>query len=154
MTDLPRLRSDILYHTLDDQILVYDSRNERVHLLDPTTARILDLMRSGKNLGEGDVGLELVELALDELRKAELLEDSAPSTSVIDPRRRELLRKAAVGAAAMLIPTIVTLSPTMAYGQGSCRAKKECCTFDADCCSNKCDSSTGTGCTTGPLECH
>jgi hypothetical protein len=154
MTDFPRLRSDILYHTLDNQILVYDSRNERVHLLDPTTARVLELIRSGENLGEAGIGLELVELAMDELRKAELLDESAPPTRVLDPNRRELLKKAAVGAAAMLIPAIVTLSPTMAYGQGSCLAKKECCTFNADCCSNKCDSSTGTGCTTGPLECH
>ena len=153
MTNFPRLRSDILYHTLDDQILVYDGRNERVHLLDPTTARVLALMRAGKNLVEPGIGLDLVELALDELRRADLLEESAPA-NVIDPRRRELLKKAAVGAAAMLIPAIVTLSPSTVYGQGSCLAKKACCTFDADCCSNKCDASTGTGCTTGPLECH
>jgi hypothetical protein len=155
MTDFPRLRSDILFHNLDDEVLAYDGRNDRIHLLDPTTARVLDLLRSEKNLGEADIGLELIELALDELRKAELLEESASHAEVLDPQRRELLRKAVVGAAAVLIPAIVTLSPGTAQGQaGSCLPKKACCVVDADCCSNKCDPSTTTGCTTGPLECH
>jgi PqqD family protein of HPr-rel-A system len=168
MTPFPAVRSGLLCNSLDDQVLVYDPASHIVHLLDPTTARIMELLRSGaptedelKAAMPGDIDptsrAALLDMAIGELRTAELLDEQSSSTL---PRtamsRRELLRKVALtGIAAALIPTIVTLSATRGYGQGSlCRAKKQCCTVDSDCCSNKCDSSTGTGCTTGPLECH
>jgi PqqD family protein of HPr-rel-A system len=151
---------------LDGQVLVYDSKSETIHLLDATTARVMEFLRD-RTLTAPELTSELsrdtraastaalLELAIEELRKAELLDEQPSSAAPNGISRRELLRKATfAGAAAALIPTIVTLSATRAYGQGSCLAKKACCSFDADCCSNKCDASTGTGCTTGPLECH
>jgi hypothetical protein len=95
-------------------------------------------------------------LALEELRKAELLDETSQHVPVAPGlNRRELLRKIALsGVAAAVIPAIVTLSASRAYAQGSCLAKKACCTVDAECCSNKCDPATATGCTTGPTECH
>lgn len=165
MTSLPAVRSGLLCNKLDDQVVVYDRESNVIHLLDATTARVMELLRDGtlkaeevttKLAREGDAvsGAALLELALEELRKAELLDEQPPSAARAGFSRRELLRRATLAGAAALIPTIVTLSATRAYGQASCKAKKACCVVDADCCSNKCDSSTGTGCTTGPLECH
>jgi PqqD family protein of HPr-rel-A system len=166
MTSLPRLRTGLLCNELDGQVLVYDPQSDTIHLLDATTGRVMEILRD-RVLTEDEAVAELsrhtgaasnaalLELALEELRSAELLDEQPLSATPNGISRRDLLRKAGfAGAAAALIPTIVTLSATRAYGQTSCKAKKECCTVDADCCSNKCDASTGTGCTTGPLECH
>ena len=166
MTSLPGLRTGLLCNELDGQVLVYDAHSDAIHLLDATTARVMELLRDCRLTTEevaaelardndAASGSALLELALQELRNAELLDEQPSSAMPAALSRRDLLRKVTfAGAAAALIPTIVTLSATRAYGQGSCKAKKACCVVDADCCSNKCDASTGTGCTTGPLECH
>lgn len=165
MTPLPEIRTGLLYNSLDDQVLVYDPRVDAVHLLDPTTARVMALLKDrGRTTDdiiaelarEVDVpsGEALLALAVDELRKADLLDESSPSSPRLEVSRRELLRKVALaGAAAVLAPAIVSLSPSRAYAQGSCLAKKDCCNVDADCCSGKCGNNTGTGCRVGN-ECH
>jgi hypothetical protein len=162
MSTLPRLRSNLICNHLDDELLVYDRRDDKVHLLDPITARVLkflerregteqDIVLHLDRLSSDTSGDDLLALALSELRKAGLLEDQPASAA--DLTRRNLFRKVTLAGAA-LIPAIVTLSPSLAHGQGSCLPKKACCTIDANCCSNKCDQSTGSGCQTGPLECH
>jgi PqqD family protein of HPr-rel-A system len=165
MTSLPQVRTGLLSNQLDDQVLVYDPRADSVHLLDPTTARVMELLADrGRTTDEIVVeiarqvdvpsGKALLALAIDELRKADLLDESVSSSPQPEVSRRELLRKVALaGAAAVIAPAIVTLSPSPAYAQGSCLAKKDCCTVNADCCSNKCDPTTGSACP-GTLECH
>jgi len=167
VTSLPGIKPGLLCNQLDGQVLIYDPHADAIHLLDPTTGRVFDLLKSGVRTkeevvsklpnNEGDHSdAALLDLAIQGLRKAELFdEDSSSAEPATGISRRELLRKIALtGAAAAMIPTIVTLSATQAFGQGSCLAKKACCTVDAECCSNKCDPSTTTGCTTGPTECH
>lgn len=129
---LPRIRSGLLRRTLDNQVLIYDSCDDRVHLLDPTTACVLELLEEGRWTSEG-IAAELavrlrvaaneafLPLALEELRNADLLEptDASPA-ALVDVPRGELIRKLALtGAAAMLIPAIATLSATRAYAQAS-----------------------------------
>jgi hypothetical protein len=88
-------------------------------------------------------GAALFELAVAELGKAELLEEDI-KRPVADVSRRELLRKFVLaGAAAALAPAIVTLSPSRAYAQGSCFARGDACTVDAQCCSNRCEPGGG-----------
>lgn len=167
MTSLPGIRTGLLCNELDGQMLIYNQNADTIHLLDPTTARVFELLQNGARTQEEVVselpdidgsrsGDALFDLAIEELRKAELLDERvALAAPIIGISRRELLRKVALtGAAAAIVPTIVTLSATRAFGQGSCLAKKACCNVNADCCSGKCDPSTATGCTTGPLECH
>jgi hypothetical protein len=166
---LPKVRTGLLRNRLDVEVLVYDQRDDVVHLLNETTACVLDLLDEGDRTSEeieeelarrtgGEPSDDLLILAVEELRNANLLEstdDWPPPLS--DVSRREMLRKLALtGAATLIIPAITSLSPRRAYGQasGECLPKKACCNVDADCCSNKCDDSTGTGCQTGPLECH
>jgi PqqD family protein of HPr-rel-A system len=165
MTQLPGVRANLLSNPLDDQVLVYDCRGDTVHLLDPTTARVMELLQTrrwtvdeltAELAGKADLSSSaaLLELALEELRKADLLDDSiASQIPRVDLTRREVLRKMMLaGAAAVLIPAIVTLSPSTAYAQTSCLPKHACCTVDAQCCSATCKIKGGSACP-GTLEC-
>ncbi len=148
MTLLPRVRSGLLRHPLDNQVLVYDSRDERVHLLDPTTACVLELLEEGTHSGSEiteQIGIRLditpnaqfLPLALDELRKAGLLElsDAGSLAPLVDVNRREMIRKLALsGAAALLVPAVATLTATPGYAQGSAQiGPGGACVTDSQC---------------------
>lgn len=155
MTSLPRVRVGLLQHPFDEQVLVYDPQGDRVHLLDATTACVLTLLEEGGWTREG-INAELssrlgvtaaggyLPLALEELRSADLLQTSVGATSLPDVTRRELLKKMTLtGAAALLVPAIVTYTASAGYAQGSgagnlgpCAA----CTSNAQCASNNCGS--------------
>lgn len=152
MSTLPRVRPGLLRQRLDEQVLVYDPREDKVHLLDPTTACVLDLLEEGGwaqprmtqevarrlNVAASE---DLVSLSLDELRKADLLDtSSAPVPAVTDLRRREMLRKVGLaGAAALLIPAITTLTASPAYAVGTnCVLEGGACTQGSQCCSGIC----------------
>lgn len=133
MNSLPRVRPGLLRHHLDGQVLIYDARVDRVHLLDATTGHVFELLEQGGRSRQGIVGElatrmdtgesdSLLELSLDELRKADLLDDAATQLRPLSEiSRRELLRKVGLaGAAALLIPAIATLTATPAYAQASC----------------------------------
>jgi hypothetical protein len=138
---------------MDEQSLVYDPRDDKVHLVDATTACVLDLLEEG---GWGrdrmktevarrlniDANDDLVSLSLDELRKADLLDTTdAEIPAVSDMARREMLRKIGiVGIGALLVPVITTLTATPAYA--ACTnlfAIGAACTRSAQCCSGLCD---------------
>lgn len=132
MESLPRLRAGLLRHELDGQVLVYDTRHDRIHLLDPTTGCVLELLQEGGWTAEGVIAeiaerlkvpadSGLVSLALDELRAADLLDQAASVPApLVDVNRRAVLRRLAMtGAAAALIPAIATFTATAGYAQGS-----------------------------------
>ena len=159
MNTLPRVRPGLLRHRLDDQVLVYDPGDDKVHLLDPTTACVLDLLEEGKwsadrimeevarrvNVTPSEA---LLSLSLDELRKADLLDGrTAPLAPVTDVRRREMLRKLGLaGAAALLIPAITTITATPAYAV-SCLLFGATCTLSGQCCSGNCLTGPPRTCT-------
>ena len=152
MSSIPRVRPGLLRHSMDEQILVYDPREDTVHLLNPTTACVLDLLQEGGWSEERmrdevarrmkiEPSAELLSLAFDELRKADLLDTSdAPIAPVSDLARREMLRKIGLaGAAALLIPVITTLtaSPASAACTGLLTSG-QVCTTGTQCCSGIC----------------
>lgn len=152
MTALPRIRTGLLKHPLDKQVLVYDTTQDRVHLLDPTTACVLELLEESTWTLEGIsdqivARLDLVPnpgflpLAIEELRNAGLLDQSTEiAEPLFDVKRRELLRNIAVtGVAALLIPAVASLTATRGYALGSI-AHGNCntCTTGADCISGNC----------------
>lgn len=154
MKSLPHVRSGLLRHHLDAEVLIYDSRGDKVHLLDPTTACVMELLEEGGWTAEGirsEIPTRLgfapiegfLELAAEELRAAGLLVGSAarPAAS-IDIVRREVIRKAAIaGAAALLVPAITTLTATRGYAQATTK-RADCapCTKGSQCSSGNCDS--------------
>ncbi len=164
MTSLPRVRTGLLQHALDEQVLVYDSRGDNVHLLDPTTACVLTLLGEGGWTREGiaaelssrlgvENGAAMLPLAIEELRAADMLDVSAPVPEpMIDVTRRDLLKKVAIGgAAALLIPAVMTFTASPAYAGGSgVGTLGSCapCTDNSQCASGVCQSNgacTGTG---------
>ena len=152
MSSTPRVRPGLLRHRLDEQSLVYDPRDDKVHLLDSTTACVLDLLEEGGWGSERmktevarrlniQVSDDIIALSLDELRKADLLDASdAPIAPVSDMARRDMLRKIGmVGAAALLVPVITTLTATPAYAVcTNLRPQGTGCAGNAQCCSGVC----------------
>jgi len=162
MKTLPRVRPGLLRHRLDDQVLVYEPGNDKVHLLDPTTACVLDLLEEGKWSADrimGEVARRvnvasseaLLELSLDELRKADLLDGGTASLApVTDLHRREMLRKVGLaGAAALLIPAITTITATPAYA-ASLLTAGQTCVVGGQCRSGICAPIPGPGLTCQP----
>ena len=147
MEHLPSLRVGLLAHRLDDQFLVYDPAADKIHLLDATTARVYgmldsrrstrgDILRDLASLANGSDAEVLLALSLDELRKAGLLDRvNGGYRTIPDTTRRDLLKKlAAVGATALLIPGITTLTARDLSAQGTCIPIGGACNQDAQCC--------------------
>jgi PqqD family protein of HPr-rel-A system len=160
MKSLPRIRTGLLRHPLDGQVLVHDSRYGHVHLLDPTTACVMELLEEGGWTAEG-IAAELssrlnvaatpgfLPLALDELRNAGLLDETATMPEpLVDVSRRELLRKLTLaGVATVLLPAVATLTATKGYAQGTLLVNGAACGGNAQCASNFCCAGT---CQAGP----
>jgi hypothetical protein len=93
-----------------------------------------------------DVHLDLVWLALDQLRKSKLLADDPEVTAQLTRRsisRREIIRRIGVGAVVAL-PLITSLvAPTPAQA-ATCVPSGQPCTTSAQCCSGLCQGSPGT----------
>ena len=131
-------------HPFIDQVLLYDTEKDRIHLLDGTTASVVDSLEKGdtanaiaaqleqQNGTEG--GEQLLALALDELAKVELTENGATSsTPMPEITRRDMIAKLAGMGAAVLIPAIVSLTPNKAAAQGSTFGCGSACTTTAQC---------------------
>jgi hypothetical protein len=138
MNPLPRVRSGLLRHPLDEQVLVYDSSSEQVHLLDPATACVLDLLEEGGWTREG-IAIEIaartgvaqsddfLSLAIDELRRARMLETAAEVSLLPEVTRRDALRRLALsGASAMMVPTIATLMASNIHAQSQVGVATAC----------------------------
>jgi len=144
----PSLRLDLLSHRLDGQLMVYDKTENNIHLLDGTTATVFELLQQGAGSAAIESkldaqqtiapGAELLALALDELAQARLLEGEARKSTVAMESRRQMLQKLVGVGAALLIPAIVTVAPSTAYAQTSCRVGGAACTLDGQCCSGNC----------------
>ena len=151
MKSLPSIRPGLLHHPLDGQVLVYDSGADRVHLLDPTTASVMELLQEGgrdldaiatetsRRIGVAS-DTSIVKLALEELRQADLLESSNIEWHAEEGfSRRDAVRKlAAAGIAGVLVPTIATLTASRAYAQGTLAGVGSACSTNAQCQSNRC----------------
>lgn len=154
MASHPKARAGLMRHELDGQSVVYDPATERVHLLDATTGRVLELLDGTRGRDALAAELtrqlgrpcdhEVVALALDELAKAELLDaDAVPAARLPDAARRDLLKKLGVAAAALVIPTVLSVTPAHAQTT-SCRADGAACTSVTQCCGNICDGVCAT----------
>src|SRR5215212_6950715 len=92
MGQTPSLRRGLLRHRLDNELLVYDTQEEQIHLLNPSTFAVVEMLDEGLDsdtmasrlgaLNNTDTGAEILALALDELANAKLLRtrvgESAP----------------------------------------------------------------------------
>jgi hypothetical protein len=139
MDSLPSLRTGLLRHQLLDQVLVYDTEKDKLHLLDGTTATVAELLEKGataqsiiarlEEQQRTDGGSELLTLALDELAKAELTDGGANALLLVsEVTRREMLQKFAAIGAAVLIPAVISFTPSTAYALSSVACGAACVT--------------------------
>jgi hypothetical protein len=162
MGTFPRVRPGLLRHTVNDQVVVYDTQRDRVHLLDSTTGWVLeslenaqsvDAIKAGLPVFDGTLSEELLALSLDQLREAELLDEFADEVAPLsEVSRREMIRKIGFVSAAVLIPAIVTLTPNVAWAvscsqkDGDCAVGVCCAGFGCNSRTQKCELPPGSGC--------
>ena len=165
MITLSKVRTDVLSHHLDDQVVVYDPRSDAVHLLDRTTGCVMELLKEGgRSVDELTAELArrigyapspgLLWLAIEELRRSGLLaECDAPRrlNGGASMFRRSMLKKvAAAGATALIVPLVVSITPGDAYAQAStCLAHNACCVPGDTCCDAKDTCKADAPCKTG-----
>lgn len=150
--------TDIVIQPLDGELLIYDLEINKAYCLNKTSALIWQACNGensvngisrivSKNLGQ-QVNVNLIQLALDEFRKNNLLTNSEEANFALDKMsRRQLIRNVALNTA-IVLPTISSLiAPTaaMAGSVAACGAINTACSVAIDCCSNYCDDCfTGT----------
>lgn len=161
MNNLPHARStDIVLQTLGGEILIYDLTTHKAYNLNETSAAVYSSCDGKTSFEElrAKTGFsdDFIFLALDELRKENLLENSIEYDSPFKGMsRREAIRK--VGLASMIaLPVISSLvAPTALMAQSAggvapgSRTLGESCTTSTDCASGAPNCNSGT-CCVGP----
>lgn len=146
---LPRARSErLVIQELPDETLVYDLDRHKVHCLNPSATyvwRQCDGSTSVATVADGlhaTFGLpadeRIVSLALDELRKARLLDvDHVGSVTSAKVARRDAVKWVGVAAGlAALVPVVTSLvAPTAALAVTSCANLGQPCSPTLLCCS-------------------
>src|SRR4051812_40827721 len=117
--------ADLVVQDVDDEILLYDRRNDTAHCLTAFAAAVWRRCREGADLPDLVASVEpaagaddaeaMVLLALSELAEKGLLETPAPGVS----RRQALGRMASVGLAAAAAPFVVSATVPTAEASGS-----------------------------------
>lgn len=158
MSPRPSIRPGLLTHRLDDQLMVYDRTDDQIHLLDGTTATVFGLLAQGVSadaiaskldaLQTVAPGAKLLEIALGDLARARLIENEPRNAAPVARGRREVLQKLAGAGAALLIPAIVTLTPSRAYAQTSQGQIGAICTRNSECVNGCCGKNSTGNCIT------
>lgn len=156
-------REGLLLRELPDELVVYDTAENRAHCLNRTAAAVFRLADGTRDVddlarlvapGTGAAeGRAVVRLALDRLGEAGLVAAAPVSPP---PSRRELLRRAALGTAILLPAVASMVAPTPAEAAATCTddcvGKADgtpCSCFGADPCTATCianSCSDGGGC--------
>jgi hypothetical protein len=135
----------LIVKEVDGETLVYDLKLDKAHCLNDTAARIWkncdghntvsDIAALlGREAGV-EVRDEVIWMALDQLKKLELLDDTVTAVQpsiLAGMTRRQAVR--AFGVAAVVLPMVTTLLVPNASAQASF----PCCQNDTDCLSGQC----------------
>jgi hypothetical protein len=139
MNKLPFARTtDIVIQTSGKELLIYDLIKHKAFNLNETSAIVYQAC-DGKTsfsqlMSKTKFSEEIIFLALDELRKENLIEANSSYTSPFaGMTRREVIRK--VGFASMIaLPVISSLiAPTAAHAQSAATSCGTSCTHNSDC---------------------
>ena len=148
-------KSDIVIQELDNEVLIYDLKLSKAFCLNETSGLVYNLCDGHNSIDEirellgkklkAPIPEDLVWLALDVLRKENLLEKSEEIEINFDGlSRRQVLRK--VGLASLVtLPLITSLIAPSSVNAASLLALGRNCTSPTQC-------STGN-CTTGTMGC-
>lgn len=162
---LPLARTEqLIVKEVDGEVLVYDLKTDQAHCLNQTAAMVWRHCDGSKSITDVSVAItgevntqvdeQVVRLALDQLKKFNLLNDSLKQPIFLSGmNRREVVRRLGI-ATAIGLPLITTmLAPTSAEAAscvGGNRANGCSCTLSSQCSSNCCRTSTSTCVSPGP----
>jgi hypothetical protein len=148
----PARKEGLLIEALDKELLIYDAREHRAHCLNQTAAMVWRLcdghrseseiaLRLGRELQQ-EIRDEVVCLAVDQLRKSNLVEnDTHPHEKLT---RRKVVARLGFAALAA-VPVVTTLLAPTALANTSCiPTGQPCRTEDGIDCCNK------AGCSSAP----
>ena len=146
-------KADIVIQEFDNEILIYDLTIHKAFSLNETSAIVWQACDGNKTVSEisrqissrlnSPVTEDFVWLALDGLKKENLIENSREVPTPFEGlSRRAVIRK--VGFASMIaLPVISSLiAPTAAHAQSGLGAIGAACTLDANCVSDCCAGGT------------
>jgi hypothetical protein len=163
-------KDNIVIQEMDGEVLIYDLAKDRAFCLNETSALVWQACDGNRTVSEINTFInkklsspaneDLVWMALDQLKKEELIEKKTLKTSPFEGMgRREVIRK--VGLSTLLaLPVIASLtSPTSAQTASTCVPLGSCdCTMDSfmmvvtTCGSQTCMTNT-TSCTCANVTC-
>ncbi|MSP59307.1 MAG: PqqD family protein [Myxococcales bacterium] len=151
---LPKSRSsaELVIRELPDELLVYDSTRHEAHCLNRAAMLVWRRCDGATTVDEMAAELEraglpreaaVVELALDELERAHLVElrKAAPTDRADRVRRsrRNVLRQIGlIAGAAVALPIVQSIVAPSVAQAASCLGPGQVCGVDGDCCSNLC----------------
>lgn len=143
---------DIVTTETNQDLLVYDQRSQHLHSLNAAVATVWRLCDGQRTIDDivimADSSAETVQLALEKLSAADLLQDKlatdlrSPGTS-----RRTALRKAVIAGS---LPVIVSVTAPLAAqavsrtAGGSCIVSDSTCSDVIGCCGQICNQQGGT----------
>jgi hypothetical protein len=155
---LPLARTEqLIVKEVDGEVLVYDLQNNQAHCLNKTAAEVWKNCDGLKSITDISIAVgeelnspfdeRLVRLALDQLKKFDLLESAAAEQPFWTGINRRKLMKT-IGVSALALPVIVSIVSPTAVSAASCNQPTGrdpgCpCTSDAQCTSVNCHGGAG-----------
>jgi Coenzyme PQQ synthesis protein D (PqqD) len=146
---LPKARdSQLITEQLPNELLVYDQVSDKAFCLNASAARIWSYCDGRTSVAEmtqllaaetkAPVEDEVVQLALRQLTKSNLLDQPFIGAASVDRlSRRALVQRLGV-AAAVTLPFIISITAPTAAQAASCVGTGGVCTTNSDCCSDSC----------------
>jgi hypothetical protein len=112
----PRAREkDVLFHAVDDEMVVYDAVRKEAHRLNATLSKVWSRLDGERTIAEIAAEVEMdesvVSLSVDELASVELLEAGEALTV---SRRAALRRVAGAAAVGFVLPAVTSIAAPMA----------------------------------------
>jgi len=151
MKNLPVARtSDLVVQYSGNEVLIYDLEIDKAYCLNETSTIVYQSCDGKTNFedlrAKSNFTDEIIYLALDGLKEAELLDESEDHISPFnDLSRRAAIRKIAT-ASVVALPVIASLVAPSAVSAQSCKANGQSCNFSAECCSRFCNFEGGDIC--------
>jgi len=148
MKNLPVARtSDLVVQYSGNEVLIYDLEIDKAYCLNETSTIVYQSCDGKTNFedlrAKSNFTDEIIYLALDGLKEAQLLDESEDHISPFnDLSRRAAIRKIAA-ASVVALPVIASLVAPSAVSAQSCIARGQQCGLDTNCC-NGCDFEAGT----------
>jgi len=138
----------LLVRELDDEVLVYDLERQKAHCLNKTAAllwrqcdgrtKVSDLGLAIQRLSGESMADDAVWFALNQLKRARLI-DSVPvrESGISNLSRRDLIKKAGI-AAAIALPLVTSIAAPTAVEAATCLPPNAVCSIPGQCCNGIC----------------